>query len=180
VQYKLKDNDLLCKSAASRYSRRKISMLMHNRGKISRKSKMATRQDFHESYARGHINPPSERSTGLAFAAVAVIVAAWRRDTPNVALAALAVAAGLASLSLVAPRLLKPLNILWFNIGQLLHRIVNPLVMLVIFTLVFTPAGALMRLWYDPLRSRRAGPDVTYWIDRASERQQAVSMTNQF
>jgi hypothetical protein len=147
---------------------------------IRRNSKIASRQNFHESYAHGHINPPSERSTGLMFAVVAVIVAVWRRDTANVALAALAVAVGLTCLSLVVPWLLKPLTILWFRIGLLLHRVVDPLIMLAIFTLVFTPAGLLMRLWYDPLRSRRAGPGATYWIERASDNQQAGSMTNQF
>ena len=138
------------------------------------------RRNFHESYVHGHISPPSERSTGLVFAVVTVIVAAWRRDTPNVALATFAVAVGLTCLSLVAPWLLKPLTILWFKIGLLLHRVVDPLIMFVIFTLVFTPAGLLMRLWYDPLRSRRAGPGATYWIERASDRQQAGSMRNQF
>ena len=147
---------------------------------ISRNSKLATPQNFHESYARGHIDPPSARSTGLVFAAVAVTVAVSRRDTPNVALAAVAVAVGLTALSLVAPGLLKPLTIIWFRIGRLLHRVVNPLIMLAIFTLVFTPAGLLMRLWYDPLRSRRAGPGATYWIDRASEKPRVESMTNQF
>jgi hypothetical protein len=136
--------------------------------------------NFHEDYAHGEVNPPSERSTGLVFALVALIVAVLRRDSPIVALAGLAVAAGLTCLSLVAPSLLRPLTILWFRIGLLLHRVVNPLIMFAIFTLVFTPAGLLMRLWYDPLRSRRAGPGATYWIERTSDGQQAGSMTNQF
>lgn len=138
------------------------------------------RKNFHESYSGGEIKPPSERSTGLVFAVAAVIVAAWWYSTLSVALPALGIALVLAALSLVAPWVLKPLNILWFQFGLLLHRIVNPLVMFAMFALVFVPAGYLMRIWRDPLRSRRAGPNSTYWIERGPSEQNTGSMTNQF
>ena len=138
------------------------------------------RQNFHETYSPGDIKLPSERSTGLVFSVVAVIVAVWWRDTPNVMWMAIALAVALTVLSLAAPSLLRPLNILWFRLGLVLHRVVNPLVMLAMFALVFVPAGLLMRLWYDPLRKYRAGPEGTYWIKRVSEGQQSKSMTNQF
>ncbi len=138
------------------------------------------RQNFHESYGAGAIKPPSERSTGFVFAVVATIVALWWRNTPNVMWTAIVLAVALAVLSLVAPWVLRPLNILWFRIGLLLHRIVNPLVMLAMFAFVFVPAGLLMRLWHDPLRTHRAGSGGTYWVERRPETQQIGSMTNQF
>jgi hypothetical protein len=79
--------------------------------------------------------------------------------------------------------------LVWFQIGLLLHRVVNPFVMLVMFVVVFLPAGLLMRIWADPLRSRRAAPGASYWIDRTpdalGQRGQAApgapgAMTNQF
>ena len=90
-------------------------------------------RNFHESYAGGEIKPPSERSTGLLFAAVAVIVAVLWRNSPVVPWVALAIAVGMAAVSLFAPVLLKPLNILWFQFGLLLHRVVNPIVMFAMF-----------------------------------------------
>jgi hypothetical protein len=93
---------------------------------------------------------------------------------------ALAVSLLFVAVSLAAPQLLKPLNILWFRLGLLLHRIVNPVVMLALFTVVFVPAGALLRLWHDPLRARRAGPTGTYWISRKRDSEAAGSMKNQF
>jgi hypothetical protein len=90
------------------------------------------------------------------------------------------VAGVLALFSLAAPKQLKPLNLLWFRFGLLLHRVINPLVMFAMFALVFVPGGLLMRLRHDPLRSKRAGkPGSTYWIDRAAGAQPG-SMTNQF
>jgi hypothetical protein len=74
--------------------------------------------NFHESYAGSEIKPPSERSTGLLFAIVAVIVAGLWRNSPTV----LWVGLGMAAVSLIAPVLLKPINILWFQFGLLLHR----------------------------------------------------------
>ena len=89
-------------------------------------------------------------------------------------------AAMLAAVSLIAPVLLKPINILWFQFGLLLHRVVNPIVMFAVFALVFVPAGAIMRLWRDPLRSRRTTGASTYWIERRESGDTEGSMTNQF
>ncbi len=137
-------------------------------------------KNFHESLAGGEVKPPSDRATGLVFAAVALIVAVLWRNSPTVPWVALSVAAMLAIVSLLAPGLLKPLNMLWFRFGLLLHRVVNPIVMFAVFALVFVPAGAIMRLRYDPLRARRARDASSYWIDRGGRGDTTESMTNQF
>jgi hypothetical protein len=117
--------------------------------------------NFHETYGHPDIKPPSDRSTGHVFVLVATIIAALWRNTLGVALPALAVGFGLAVATLIAPHVLRPLNILWFRLGLVLHRIVNPLVMLAIFVLAFLPAGLIMRRWHDPLRSHRAAEGVS-------------------
>src|SRR5262245_62913818 len=89
----------------------------------------------------------------------------------------MAAAGVLLGLSLIVPKTLRPLNLVWFRIGLALHRVVNPLVMLLIFLVVFLPAGLIFRVWNDPLRSRRASPGSTYWIDCPNS---AGSMSNQF
>jgi hypothetical protein len=140
---------------------------------------MARANSFHESFSSGEsVKPPSDRSTGIVFTVVALIVALWWRNTPVVWQAALGLAVVLATSSLVAPWILRPLNLVWFRIGLVMHRVVNPLVMLLMFVVVFLPGGLLMRIWADPLRSRRASPGASYWIERAPGHQ--GSMTNQF
>jgi hypothetical protein len=140
------------------------------------------RKNFHESFGQpAAVEPPSERSTGLVFACVALVVAVLWRNTPGVPWTAAGVAVALVAVSLLAPKLLAPVNLVWFRFGLLLHRVVNPLVMLAMFVLVFLPGGLIMRLWHDPLRSRRArGPGATYWIERQPAAPGASSMTNQF
>ena len=137
-------------------------------------------KNFHESFAGGEVNPPSERATGLVFTGVALIVAVLWRNSPTVLWSALGIAVMLAAVSFLAPAFLKPLNILWFKFGLLLHRVVNPIVMFAVFALVFVPAGAIMRLRHDPLRVRRARDVSSYWIDRGGSADTAGSMTNQF
>jgi hypothetical protein len=137
-------------------------------------------RNFHETYAPGEIKPASERSTGLVFAGVAVIAAVVWRHSPMIPWAALAVAVALSALSMMAPRLLKPVSLIWFRLGMVLHRIMNPIIMLLMFTLVFVPAGCIMRFWYDPLRSVRASGSATYWIARKFGQERAGSMTDQF
>jgi hypothetical protein len=137
-------------------------------------------RDFHESYAGAEIKPPSERSTGLVFGAAAAIVAVRWYTSPVVLWLALGSALAFVAVSFVAPVLLRPLSIVWFQFGLLLYRIVNPLVMLAMFALVFVPAGLLMRIWRDPLRSRRLTGAASYWIDRSESEDTRVSMTNQF
>jgi hypothetical protein len=136
--------------------------------------------NFHESYAGSEVKPPSERSTGLLFAAVALVTAMLSRNSPTVLWVALVMASILAVVSLIAPVLLKPLTILWFRFGLLLHRVVNPIVMFAVYVMVFVPAGAIMRLWRDPLTLRRATGASTYWIERGANGGIEGSMTNQF
>ena len=137
--------------------------------------------NFHESYAGSEIKPPSERSTGLLFAGVALIVAGLWRNSPTVLWVALSVAVILVTISLLAPVLLKPINILWFRFGLLLHKIVSPMVMFAMFAAVFVPAGAIIRLCRDPLRLRRPmSVPSSYWIERGETGNTEGSMKNQF
>jgi hypothetical protein len=140
----------------------------------------AMTKNFHEQYSLGVTPIPSERSTGLIFAAVFLIIAYLWRANATILVVAMSVAGVLLALSLMVPKVLRPLNLIWFRLGLVLHRAVNPLVMLVMFVVVFVPAGLIMRIWHDPLRSRRASRDSTYWIERQSSPANTGSMSNQF
>jgi hypothetical protein len=143
-------------------------------------STVAMAKNFHEQFSPGVTPVPSNRSTGFVFAAVSVIVAYLWRANATVLAASVSVAFLLLALSVMAPNVLRSLNLLWFQIGILLHRIVNPLVMLLVFVIVIVPAGLIMRIWHDPLRARRAAPHSTYWIERQSGPENRSSMANQF
>lgn len=70
-------------------------------------------------------------------------------------------------LGLVAPSLLAPLNKGWTKLGLLLFKIVNPIVLGLIFGLTIIPIGLLLRAFgKDPLRTTFDPDAKSYWIER--------------
>ena len=133
---------------------------------------------FHESYDRSGPPLPSDRSTGLVFAAIAFIVAYLWRSHGLVPVAAFGVAAMLTIVSLAVPNVLHPLNVTWMRFAHLLSKVMNPVVTLALFAVAIIPAGLLVRRWHDPMRRRRSGKEASYWILRQPH--EHSSMRNQF
>jgi hypothetical protein len=83
--------------------------------------------------------------------------------------------------ALAAPKLLTPLNRAWTALGTLLHGVVNPLVLGILFYVVFTPFGwVLRRMGKDFLRLRPTPGAPTYWIHREPPGPSPESMSRQF
>ena len=70
-------------------------------------------------------------------------------------------------LGLMNSKLSTPLNKLWFKFGMILGAIISPIVMGVVFFLVITPIGIIMRIMgKDLLKKRYDKKKATYWILR--------------
>lgn len=137
----------------------------------------------HEDLTREeHVEGSSDRSFGIVFAAVFLIIAAWPLwSGGGLRWWSVAVAAAFAVVAVVAPQLLAWPNRLWLKFGLLLGRIVSPIALGILFYLVFMPIGLLMRaLGKDPLRLKRDEAAATYWIRREPPGPPPTSMTNQF
>ena len=94
---------------------------------------------------------------------------------------ALLLAGGVLVLALAVPAVLAPANRLWTKLGLVLHKIVSPIALGILFFLVVTPTGLLMRLLgKDPLRLRFDRSADSYWIDRTPPGPDADSLKNQF
>jgi hypothetical protein len=92
---------------------------------------------------------------------------------------ALGVAAGFALIAFIRPTLMKPLNIIWFKFGLLLHKIVNPLIMGLLFYVTIMPIGLIMQLFGKDILSLRIDKNLpSYWVKR--EPLDSDSMRNQF
>ncbi|MEK7246313.1 MAG: SxtJ family membrane protein [Pseudomonadota bacterium] len=144
---------------------------------------MTQPQGFHETLARaGDVKAGSERAFGAVFAVVFLLVALWPLlDGASPRLWALALAALFLAAAVLAPALLAPLNRIWFRFGLLLHRIVSPLAMALLFYLTVTPTALVMRLaGKDPLRLKFDRAAKSYWIERAPPGPAPETMRNQF
>ena len=92
---------------------------------------------------------------------------------------------GIAALCLAAalfyPAILRPFNRLWLKFGLLLHKVVTPVVMAVVFFGTVLPTGLILRaLGKDPLRLKRRPKANSYWIERCPPGPTAESMKDQF
>ena len=128
---------------------------------------------------------PSERSFGLLFGAVFALLAAYgwffKSWSSVIELSLLGVALAFVLLGFVAPKILSPLNWLWFQLGQLLGKIVSPIVLGAIFFLLLTPVSLVTRLFgRDELRLKRKASQTSYWLDRAPPGPAPESFKNQF
>jgi hypothetical protein len=137
----------------------------------------------HESFERhAPVQGSSDRTLGLVFAAVFVIVGVLPLVLGgSVRLWSLAVAGVFLAIALAAPALLGPLNRLWTRFGLLLHKIVSPIVLGIMFFLVVTPIGLVMRaLGKDLLRLRFDAAARSYWLDRTPPGPPPESLSDQF
>lgn len=138
---------------------------------------------MHEDLRREHeVKRSNERSFGIVFAVVFAVVGLWPLLSGKVPRGwALGLAAVFLLLGLFWQAPLRPLNRLWLRFGLLLHAVVNPLIMALLFYVTVVPVGLLMRLLgKDLLRLKRDSKISSYWIMRTPPGPAPETMTNQF
>jgi len=144
---------------------------------------MAETGGFHEELGRRQtVEAGSERAFGIVFACVFSVIAVWPLFSGGSArIWAAIAAAGFLVLALVLPRVLRPLNLAWHRFGLLLHKIVTPLIMGLLFYLTVTPIALIMRaLGKNPLSLKFDAEAKSYWIERDPPGPEPDSMKNQF
>ncbi len=140
---------------------------------------MSTHEDFSR---QAKVKGSSDRTFGLVFAVFFALVGlAPVRSHRPLRWWALAAALLFLAVAIARPAWLRPLNRLWIKLGELLGRIVSPIVMGLLFFVVIAPVGALLRLLgKDPLRLAREPDANTYWIERRPPGPPPETMANQF
>ena len=141
------------------------------------------RAAMHEDFLRaGEVKGSSDRAFGWTFVAVFLVIALWPLAFGGgLRWWSLAVAIGVMFITLVRPFWLTTPNRLWLRFGALLHRLVSPIVLAVMFYAVVTPIGLLMRAFGTDILSRRSGdPEGTYWVRRNPPGPKPSSMSKQF
>lgn len=128
-------------------------------------------------------NLPSNRSFGLLFAGVFAFLSAYGiyQGAPTARVASWLIAAIITSaVTLLAPGVLTPFNRAWMKLGELMGKVVSPLVLGVIFFVMITPIALVIRLFgRDELRLKRTNTS-SYWIDRDPPGPSGDSFKNQF
>jgi len=125
-----------------------------------------------------NIKLPSNRNFGIVFFIVFLIIALWPILKQNeIRIWSLIISFIFFVLGLINSKLLTPLNKLWFRFGILLGNIISPIVMGIVFFLVVTPTGLIMRFFRKDILKLKKNSSDSYWINKDNTNS---SMRNQF
>ena len=127
---------------------------------------------------KSKIKISSNKSFGILFFIVFTLIAVWPTfNSDDVRKWSLLIGILFLILGLMNSRFLNPLNFAWVKFGEILGRIVAPIVMAFIYFFVITPIGLLMRLTGKDLLKLKFLKKNSYWIRREKN---VGSMRKQF
>ena len=108
------------------------------------------------------------RSFGLLFFIVFLALALWpltKKGDINIYLISIALI--FLVLGLLNSKILSPLNKAWIKFGEILGRVIAPIVMAIVYFLILTPISLLVRLFGKDLIGMKFSNDIkSYWIKR--------------
>ena len=120
----------------------------------------------------------SNRSFGVVFFIVFLLIALYPLLNNNeIRLWSLIISVLFLILGILNSKILSPLNKIWFKFGLLLGKIISPIIMGVIFFLVVTPIGFIMKLLGKDLINLKFNNEKSYWIEKSGPKSK---MKNQF
>ena len=121
----------------------------------------------------------SNKSFGILFFIVFLGLGLWpitNDDNLNIYLIIISII--FLILGILDSKLLSPLNSLWIKFGELLGKIIAPVVMAIIYFFILTPISLMVRLFGKDLLGLKLTKQLkTYWIKRKKE---LGSMDKQF
>ena len=109
----------------------------------------------------------SNKSFGILFFIVFVLISIWPviQGGP-LRIWPIPIALLFLILGLINSKLLNPLNIVWVKFGELLGRIITPIVISIIYFFIITPIGLFMRLTGKDLLKIKFSNKQSYWAKR--------------
>jgi len=112
----------------------------------------------------------SNRSFGLVFFAFFLIVGLWPIfQYEEVRIWSIIVAFIFLILGILDSKYLTPLNRFWMKFGLFLGKIISPIVMGIVFFLVVTPIGIIMKIFRKDLLNIKHNQNQSYWVHRKNK-----------
>ncbi len=120
----------------------------------------------------------SNRSFGIVFFVVFLIIALYPLTySGEIRLWSFIISLIFLILGFLNSKVLSPLNKIWFKFGIILGKTISPLIMGIIFFLVVTPIGIIMRILGKDVLNLKYNKNQSYWIEKDGPKSK---MKNQF
>ena len=120
----------------------------------------------------------SNKSFGILFFVAFLIISLWPLLKGNdLRIWSLIISILFLILGLLKSKFLTPLKRIWIKFGELLGKIISPIVLAVVFFIVVTPIGLFMKILRKDLLNIKFTKDKSYWIKRDKD---LGPMKNQF
>ena len=120
----------------------------------------------------------SNRSFGVVFFVVFLLIGLWPILKGNeIRIWAIVISLIFLILGILNSKILTPFNKVWFRFGIFLGNFISPIIMGIVFFLVVTPTGLIMKLFRKDLINLKKNNSSTYWIEKKDIKS---SMKNQF
>ena len=124
------------------------------------------------------IKLPSNRNFGIVFSIVFLIIAIWPILNQNeIRIWSIIISLIFLILGLINSKFLYPLNKVWFKFGLILGSLIAPIVMGIVFFLVVTPTGLIMKALGKDLLGLKRNKNNTYWLEKDNSNN---NLKNQF
>ena len=120
----------------------------------------------------------SNKSFGVVFFVVFLVIGLWPILKGNeIRIWSIVISLIFLILGILNSKILTPFNKVWFRFGIFLGNFISPIIMGIVFFLVVTPTGLIMKLFRKDLINLRKNNSSTYWIEKKDIKS---SMKNQF
>ena len=124
------------------------------------------------------LKPSSNKSFGIVFFIIFILITLHPLTYgEEIRIWSLIISITFLILGLLNSKILTPLNKIWFKFGIFLGKIVSPIVMVIIFFMIVTPTGLIMRLFKKDMLGLKYNKDKSYWIEKSGPKSK---MKNQF
>ena len=109
----------------------------------------------------------SNKSFGIIFFIVFLIIGFWPLiNGEGVRIWSILVSLSFLILGLLNSKILSPLSYSWIKLGIIIGNFISPIVMAIIFYLLISPFGIMMRIFGKDLLMKKYSKKSSYWIKR--------------
>ena len=120
----------------------------------------------------------SNKSFGVLFFIVFLLIALWPLfKGDSLRIWSLLIAVIFLVLGLLNSKILNPFKRIWIKFGEILGKVIAPIVLSIVYFIVITPIGLLLRIFGKDLLGIKFLKKKSYWIKRDKD---LGSMKNQF